>query len=109
MDAARSGTAVRGFEVDQAARSVIYAAGFGAQFIHRTGHSIDRDLHGSGPNMDDYEIHDERVLMPGVGFSVEPGIYLPGKLGVRIEDFVVVTDDGYRNLSTLPKELTLVE
>ena len=85
MDAARTGTAVRGFEVDQAARSVIDAAGFSPQFIHRTGHSIDRDLHGSGPNMDDYEIHDERVLMPGVGFSVEPGIYFAGEWGIRSE------------------------
>ena len=83
--AAASGTTLRGFEVDRAARSVIEAAGFGAQFIHRTGHSIDRDLHGSGPNMDDYEIHDERVLMPGVGFSVEPGIYFEGEWGIRSE------------------------
>lgn len=85
MEAARSGVAVHGFEVDRAARGVIDAAGFGAQFIHRTGHSIDRDLHGSGPNMDDYEIHDERVLMPGVGFSVEPGIYFAGEFGLRSE------------------------
>jgi Xaa-Pro aminopeptidase len=85
QQAARSGTAVRGFEVDRAARAVIDAAGFGAQFIHRTGHSIDRDLHGSGPNMDDYEIHDERLLMPGVGFSVEPGIYFAGEWGIRSE------------------------
>ena len=85
MEAARTGVAVRGFEVDRAARGVIDAAGFGAQFIHRTGHSIDRDLHGSGPNIDDYEIHDERVLMPGVGFSVEPGIYFAGEWGIRSE------------------------
>ena len=85
MQAAASGVPVRGFEVDRAARSVIEAAGFSAQFIHRTGHSIDRDLHGSGPNMDDYEIHDERVLMPGVGFSVEPGIYFAGEFGLRSE------------------------
>lgn len=83
--AAKTGVAVRGFEVDRAARAVIDAAGFGAQFIHRTGHSIDRDLHGSGPNMDDYEIHDERILMPGVGFSVEPGIYFAGEWGIRSE------------------------
>ena len=85
QEAARSGTPVRGFEVDRAARAVIDAAGFSAQFIHRTGHSIDRDLHGSGPNIDDYEIHDERVLMPGVGFSVEPGIYFAGEWGLRSE------------------------
>lgn len=85
VEAAQSGVPVRGFEVDRAARAVIDAAGFGAQFIHRTGHSIDRDLHGSGPNIDDYEIHDERMLMPGVGFSVEPGIYFAGEFGLRSE------------------------
>ena len=85
LESARTGVAVRGFEVDRAARAVIDAAGFGPQFIHRTGHSIDRDLHGSGPNIDDYEIHDERVLMPGVGFSVEPGIYFAGEWGIRSE------------------------
>jgi Xaa-Pro aminopeptidase len=83
--AAAGGEPVRGYEVDRAARAVIDEAGFGAQFIHRTGHSIDRDLHGSGPNMDDYEIHDERVLMPGVGFSIEPGIYFAGEWGIRSE------------------------
>lgn len=85
VEAARSGVPVRGFEVDRAARAVIEAAGFGGQFIHRTGHSIDRDLHGSGPNIDDYEIHDERMLMPGVGFSVEPGVYFAGEFGLRSE------------------------
>lgn len=81
----RAGEPVAGFEGDQAARAVIDAAGFGAYFVHRTGHSIDRDLHGSGPHLDDYETHDERRLVPGVGFSVEPGIYLPGEFGVRSE------------------------
>jgi Xaa-Pro aminopeptidase len=81
----RAGEAVSGFEGDQAARGVIEAAGFGAYFVHRTGHSIDRDLHGSGPHLDDYETHDDRRLVPGVGFSVEPGIYLPGEFGVRSE------------------------
>jgi Xaa-Pro aminopeptidase len=76
---------VAGFEADRAARGVIEAAGFGDRFVHRTGHSIDRDLHGSGPHLDDYETHDDRRLMPGVGFSVEPGIYLPGEFGVRSE------------------------
>ena len=81
----RAGEAVSGFEGDRAARSVIEDAGFGAYFVHRTGHSIDRDLHGSGPHLDDYETHDDRRLVPGVGFSVEPGIYLPGEFGVRSE------------------------
>jgi Xaa-Pro aminopeptidase len=83
--AAEAKRPLRGFEIDQAARSVIETAGFGAHFVHRTGHSIDRDLHGSGPHCDDYETRDDRLLMPGVGFSVEPGIYLTGRFGVRSE------------------------
>ncbi|MBM4188367.1 MAG: aminopeptidase P family protein [Gemmatimonadetes bacterium] len=84
-DAARQKRPLRGFEVDQAARSIIERAGYGEFFVHRTGHSIDRDLHGSGPHCDNYETRDDRVMMPGVGFSVEPGIYLPGRFGVRSE------------------------
>ncbi|HET7423916.1 MAG TPA: M24 family metallopeptidase, partial [Gemmatimonadales bacterium] len=83
QEAARAGRPIAGFEADRAARGVIEAAGFGAAFVHRTGHSIDRDLHGSGPHLDDYETHDDRLLLPGVGFSVEPGIYLAGEFGVR--------------------------
>ena len=89
VDAVRRAVAERrpiaGFEADRAARAVIEAAGFGPAFVHRTGHSIDRDLHGSGPHLDDYETHDERLLIPGVGFSVEPGIYLAGQFGIRSE------------------------
>ncbi len=84
-DAAAAGRPIAGYEADRAARGVIEAAGFGDRFVHRTGHSIDRDLHGSGPHLDDYETHDDRRLIPGVGFSVEPGIYLPGEFGVRSE------------------------
>jgi Xaa-Pro dipeptidase len=76
---------IAGYEADRAARAVIDGAGYGDAFVHRTGHSIDRDLHGSGPHLDDYETHDERRLIPGVGFSVEPGIYLPGAFGIRSE------------------------
>jgi Xaa-Pro aminopeptidase len=89
-----AGTPVRGGEADDAARAVITAAGFGPQFWHRTGHSIDsRELHGSGPQIDHLESRDDRVLIPGVGFSIEPGIYLPGELGVRSEVNCFVTDD----------------
>jgi len=73
---------------------VVEAAGFGEAFVHRTGHSIDRDLHGSGPHLDDYETHDERVLVPGVGFSVEPGIYLTGAFGIRSEVNVFMGPSG---------------
>jgi Xaa-Pro dipeptidase len=76
---------IAGYEADRAARAVVEAAGFGDAFVHRTGHSIDRDLHGSGPHLDDYETHDDRALVPGVGFSIEPGIYLPGAFGIRSE------------------------
>ncbi len=89
-----AGRPIAGFEADRAARGVIEAAGFGEAFVHRTGHSIDRDLHGSGPHLDDYETHDDRLLMPGVGFSVEPGIYLPGEFGVRSELNMVWSDAG---------------
>jgi Xaa-Pro aminopeptidase len=91
---AAAGARVRGWEVDDAARSVIAAAGHGERFIHRTGHSIDRRIHGSGPNLDNLETHDDRVLVAGVGFSVEPGIYLPGEMGVRSEINVHMGPDG---------------
>jgi Xaa-Pro dipeptidase len=83
--AAAAGTPITGADADTAARRVVERAGFGEWFVHRTGHSIDRDLHGSGPHLDDYETHDDRRLGLGIGFSVEPGIYLPGEFGVRSE------------------------
>jgi Xaa-Pro aminopeptidase len=81
----RSGSVIRGFEVDRAAREVIEKAGYGRQFIHRTGHSIHEECHGNGANMDDLETHDTRVILPRALFSVEPGIYLPGRFGIRSE------------------------
>jgi len=80
-----AGQEVRGFEVDQVARTLITDRGYGESFVHRTGHSIDTDLHGSGPNLDDLETRDDRLLVPGVGFSVEPGVYVPGEIGIRSE------------------------
>jgi Xaa-Pro aminopeptidase len=95
---------VRGGEVDDAARAVIAKRGFGDKFIHRTGHSIDpRDLHGSGPHIDNLETREERELIPGVGFSIEPGIYLEGDVGMRSEvngfigaDSVLITPSDYQ-------------
>jgi Xaa-Pro dipeptidase len=92
--AGSSGQTLMGYEVDRAARDVIVARGFGAAFVHRLGHSIDRELHGSGPNLDDLETRDERRLLSGTGFSVEPGIYLPGEIGVRSEVNVHWGPDG---------------
>ena len=77
---------VRGGEVDDACRAVIESRGYGERFIHRTGHSIDpHDLHGSGPHIDNLETREDRVLLPGVGFSIEPGVYLTGDVGMRSE------------------------
>lgn len=90
----RSGEEVRGYEADDVARTVIRDRGYGSRFVHRTGHSIDTDLHGSGPNLDNLETRDERRLVPGVGFSVEPGIYIPGRLGIRSEINVYWGEDG---------------
>jgi Xaa-Pro aminopeptidase len=84
-----AGREIRGFEVDDAARGHIAAGGFGDKFVHRTGHSIGEDVHGSGANMDNLETHDERRILPGSLFSVEPGIYLED-FGVRLEVNVFV-------------------
>ena len=81
-----AGSALRGGDVDDAARGVITSRGFGEYFTHRTGHSIDpRSLHGSGPHLDNLETREERLLVPGVGFSIEPGVYIPGEIGMRTE------------------------
>ena len=87
------GTTVRGFEVDDAARQVIVDAGYGEKFIHRTGHSIGISDHGQGANMDNLETHDTRPLLPMTGFSIEPGIYLEGDFGVRLEINVALTPE----------------
>jgi len=85
---------VTGAALDDATRAVIAKAGYGEYFVHRTGHSIDRDLHGSGPHLDNFETADERALIAGVGFSVEPGIYLPGRFGMRTEINIHVGEAG---------------
>ncbi|MET9578516.1 aminopeptidase P family protein [Streptomyces massasporeus] len=101
--AVRPGAACQ--DVDRAAREVIAAAGYGEYFIHRTGHGIGVTTH-EPPYMIEGE---ERPLVPGMCFSVEPGIYLPGRFGVRIEDIVTVTEDGGRRLNTTARELVIVE
>jgi Xaa-Pro dipeptidase len=84
---------VRGFEVDDAARNVIRQAGYGDLFVHRTGHSIGITDHGQGANMDNLETHDTRQLLAMTGFSIEPGIYIPGDFGVRSEINVALTPE----------------
>lgn len=88
--------------VDLAARKVIDDAGYGEYFIHRTGHGLGRETHEE-PYISQY---DDTILKPGMVFTIEPGIYLPNRGGVRIEDDVVVTEDGYMSLTHHPRELT---
>jgi Xaa-Pro aminopeptidase len=84
QSAVRQGHSIRGFEVDRACREVLERSGYGAQFIHRTGHSLGETVHGNGVHMDDYETHDDRRLIPGTGFTIEPGVYTD-KFGLRTE------------------------
>jgi Xaa-Pro aminopeptidase len=100
--AVRPGVACQ--EIDRAARAVIADAGYAEYFIHRTGHGIGVTTH-EPPYMVEGE---EQTLVPGMCFSVEPGIYLPGRFGVRIEDIVTVTHDGGRRLNTTERHLQLV-
>ena len=80
-----------GYEVDAASRQVIVDAGYGDYFVHRTGHSIGEEVHGNGANMDGLETRDERRVLPGTCFSIEPGIYLQGEFGVRSEINIYMT------------------
>jgi Xaa-Pro aminopeptidase len=102
LDAIKAG--VKGEDVDKVAREVIDAAGHGDRFGHGLGHGVGLELH-EAPRL---SLRSDDVLAPGEVVTVEPGIYLPGNLGVRIEDLVIVTEDGLRNLSSLPKELQIV-
>ena len=91
-------------DVDRAAREVIEQAGYGDRFIHRTGHGIGLEEHE-----DPYLVEgNETLLQPGMCFSIEPGIYLPGRLGVRIEDIVAVTEEGARRLNRASRDLEIV-
>ena len=88
----RAGKSIHGADVDDVSRGVIKRAGYGDQFTHRTGHSIGEEVHGNGVNIDNFETRDSRRIIPGVCFSIEPGIYLEGKFGVRSEIDVYVGD-----------------
>lgn len=98
---------LQGWEVDQACRDVIDKAGYGQQFIHRTGHNIGQEVHGNGANMDNLETHEERLVMPRTCFSVEPGIYLP-EFGVRSEVNVFVDARGEVHVTGGPLQQKVV-
>lgn len=89
------GETICGWEVDDAVRKVIEAAGYGEYFIHRTGHNIAEEVHGNGTHIDNLETKDERAIIPGSCFSLEPGIYMPDeKIGFRTEIDVYITEEG---------------
>ena len=103
-----AGKTVYGWEVDDACRAVIDKAGYGRYFIHRTGHSIGEAVHGNGVNIDNLETKDERRLVPGILFSVEPGIYLPGEFGIRSEIDVFINHNS-EVVVTGPQQTELVK
>jgi len=92
-------------QVDQLARDVITEAGYGETFTHRTGHGLGMEAHEPPYTYQGNPL----ILEPGMVFTIEPGIYLPGKYGVRIEDDVVVEEEGLRSLTDLPREVMRLE
>ena len=95
QQAVRAGRPIRGYQVDDAARGAITRHGYGEHFVHRTGHSIGEDVHGNGANMDNFEMRDDRRIIPRTCFSIEPGIYFP-EFGVRSEVNVYVEERNAR-------------
>lgn len=106
-ESVRAGKTLRGFEVDDAARSFVKEKGFDEYFFHRTGHSIGSDVHGTGANMDNLETHDTREIVPRTCFSVEPGIYLPA-FGIRLELNVYVGEGEARVTGEVQDKIILL-
>ncbi len=104
QDAFKSGREICGYQVDDAARSFIEGKGYGEYFVHRTGHSIGEEIHGNGANMDNLETRDERKVLPRSSFSIEPGIYLPGRFGIRSEIDVFISAEGKVIVTGLPMQ-----
>lgn len=101
------GEPIQGWEVDNVARRYITDRGYGDYFTHRLGHSIHHTVHGEGVNLDGFETHDTRRIIPGVGFSIEPGIYLPD-FGVRSEIDAYMGDDGPEATSPVQREIVCI-
>ncbi len=106
-DAVASGRKIHGYEVDDVARGFIEARGYGTFFLHRTGHSIGYEVHGNGVNIDNLETRDQRRIIPGVCFSIEPGVYLP-EFGVRSEIDMYVGDGTAEVTGDIQRELLLL-
>jgi Xaa-Pro aminopeptidase len=107
QDTIGSGQTLHGFEVDDACRAVIQNAGYGEYFTHRTGHSIGVEVHGNGANMDNFETHDERRVMPYSCFSIEPGVYLP-TFGVRSEVNMFIGDHDAQVTGAIQRDMVLL-
>jgi Xaa-Pro dipeptidase len=105
---ARAGGDIRGWEVDRAASGVLKERGYAGQILHRTGHSLGREVHGNGVNMDDYETHDDRRLLPGTGFTIEPGVYFPD-FGVRSEINMIVYERDAAVTGPRQQEITALD
>lgn len=107
VDSHARGDAVQGWQVDAVARHYIAERGYGDYFTHRLGHSIHHTVHGEGVNLDNFETHDTRRIIPGIGFSIEPGIYLP-EFGVRSEIDAYMGADGPCATSPVQREIVLI-
>ena len=107
QDSHRRGESIQGWQADEVARQYITERGYGDYFTHRLGHSIYHTVHGEGVNLDNFETHDTRRIIPGVGFSIEPGIYLP-EFGVRSEIDAYMGEDGPHASSPVQREIVLI-
>jgi Xaa-Pro aminopeptidase len=110
QDCAAQQLPVEGWQVDDITRNFIKEAGYGDHFIHRTGHSLSPGdmVHGAGVNLDNLESHDTRRLRPGIGFTIEPGIYLP-EFGVRLEINLYMDQTGPRITTPVQQEIICLD
>lgn len=107
-DRVLAGQHPQGWELDRAARRVIEEAGYGKYFVHRLGHSLGREVHANGVNLDDWETHDTRTVIQGIGVTIEPGVYLPD-FGVRSEIDVHMGDDGPEITAEAQHEIVMID
>ena len=107
-EAVRSGRYPQGWELDRVARDLITKTGYGDYFVHRLGHSLGREVHSNGVNLDDWETHDTRSVIAGIGVTIEPGVYLP-EFGVRSEVDVYMGEDGPEVTGEAQREIVMVE
>ena len=105
----RKGKTLEGWQLDAAAREYITQAGFGDYFNHRLGHSLGREVHSNAVNLDGWETHDTRQLIPGIAVTIEPGIYLPGEFGVRSEIDLFMGDSGPRITTQVQRDVVLID